>query len=559
MGNTHSTEAPQRQSHRLSKPNMGNHTTAGLLSPSFSYSTRRFSNARLSAIPPSPTLASSPTSTLSTTFEVPGDLDDLGVERRASAVSTKQSDSKRRSLFRSKSSQRAPDPERRNSLIGSGLRGPDKLDRANSMTYESALSYYGQAAPENWPTAPRSRASWNYDMGSYAAKRLLNLDEEPALEQATTMSENMMSVVSETTWKSSNPANPTSARISRANSDLSLYMPVRRRSVIQTPGVATRSNSTRNSPAPSRPGTFRHSHPPTPNLSRQQSFESYGNGVMSMPPPMTDREYMPRVVTPCEDDYQSIGAYKLGSLRITNGAASPMSPENEMDRKDERLEKSDYFSRTQAPELGDTTSEVAQDHKQPPEVLTKVEAPQPRSVHLSPIAMSFMSLEVTSDVSEAWSKDSAAVTDVPPDYLAEINFAPFSLSVSPPPSPKLETTSKTSAQEAHLFEDETQPEYSSVEVLDVRLDLSAKSQHDQIASGDTSKILERTDSGFVSISSPVIFEQPHKPLTKADSGYSSNVSLQFNAPSYGASSGSTPARASSPAGTAQGSTPEISY
>src|SRR4051794_38587479 len=98
--------------------------------------------------------------------------------------------------------------------------------------------------------------SWNYDMSSYEAKRLLNLTEEPKYEIAAAASENKMTVVTETTWKSSNPAqstNPASTTISRANSDISLYMPVRRRSIIQKPGVATRANSLRDLPPLPRP------------------------------------------------------------------------------------------------------------------------------------------------------------------------------------------------------------------------------------------------------------------------------------------------------------------
>ena len=194
------------------------------------------------------------------------------------------------------------------------------------------------------------RTSWNYDMSSYEAKRLLNLVEEPDFEQTTVMSDRMKPLsVSEATWKSSNPINipeAASTNISRANSDLSLYTPVRRRSMMQTPGVATR---TRTMPAPPK-ANFRHSHPPTPSVSRQQSFDSIRSGVISMPPRMLDPDSMPRVVTPSEAGYQSIGAFKLGSLRIINGEASPLSPE--LERKGKAVgpnscltrERTDYFS-----------------------------------------------------------------------------------------------------------------------------------------------------------------------------------------------------------------------
>ncbi|KAK3394114.1 hypothetical protein B0H63DRAFT_36264 [Podospora didyma] len=535
MGNAQSSiEAPPRQSHRLSKPKTGNHATAGLLSPNgFSNTSRHFSSARLSTLLPplpsqSPDLSSVSTPTTSTP-EASTSLEQRSPIERSTSVAVpaqkKESLDWKRSLFRSKSSQGTSDPKRRNSIVESASRVADKLGRANSMTYESAVSYYGQPAPENWPGPPRTRSSWNYNPTSYEAKRLLNLEEEPALEHATTMSENRMTVVTESTWKSSNPANPESAPISRVNSDMSLYVPVRRRSVIQKPGIATRSNSMQNSPALSR-SNFRYSHPPTPNLSRQQSFESYRGGVISMPPRMPESDQFPRVVTPCEDEYQSIGAFKLGSLRITNGAASPEIEKTrrrvQMGQRDPDALGDGYFAGAQ-PGNSDDTNGAAPSDVLPP----TVEAPQPRAVQLSPIPTSFLSLEeVASAVSgPPMSEDlDSTVIDAPPQFLAEIDFSPFSFHGSQPGSPQLLTTSKTTALEDDLFDDEAQPEYSSVEVLDVRLDPSAKSPHGQVST-NVDKTFGRSDSGFLSTSSPSL-DVIHKPLTKADSGYSSNVSLR---------------------------------
>ncbi len=71
-----------------------------------------------------------------------------------------------------------------------------------------------------------------------------------------------------------------------------------------------------------------------------------------------------------------------------------------------------------------------------------------------------------------------------------------------------------------------QAEYSSVEVLDVRLDPSAKTNADRLQADPTVrsvKSVARSDSGF--IPSPTS-ESSQIPLSKADSGYSSNVSLR---------------------------------
>ncbi|KAK4151897.1 hypothetical protein C8A00DRAFT_35417 [Chaetomidium leptoderma] len=473
MGNAQSTEAPRRTSQRLSKPKTGNHATAGLLSSgSFSNSARHFSNAPLPNPPPP---SSRVASTASSVVEASG-----GLDRRLDSLTSLQSapaaqrESKRRSLFRSRSSRRA-DSAPQNHGGGPGSRMVDRMTRASSMTYESAVAYYGQTGSENRLSQPESRTSWNYNLTSYEAKRLLNLAEEPQLEHAAAMSENMMTAVTETTWKSSNPSHPPSAPITRANSDVSLYMPVRRRSIIQTPGVATRSRSTRD-PPPLPQLNFRHSHPPTPSLSRQHSVESYRSGVMSMPPRMPDSDCMPRVATPCEDSYLSIGAFKLGSLRITNGAPRPVTPEIDMARGNEGLSTRHAITRDaylQISETGITTSAAEQN----------------------------------------------AVLS--PKSLPEITTSPTQRQ---PTSPGLQTTSKITALEDQLFDDEAQPEYSSIEILDVRLDPNAKPPHTQIERS-TGASVTRTDSGFMSTASPAS-EVPLKPLAKADSGYSSNVSLR---------------------------------
>lgn len=378
-------------------------------------------------------------------------------------------------------------------------------------------------------------------MGSYEAKRLLNVAEDAPFEQATTMSENRMGTISEVTWKSSNPTKRQAAStpISRANSDLSLYTPVRRRSIIQTPGVATRA---RESPAPSLPN-FRYSHPPTPSLSRMQSFESTRSVIVSMPPRLTDEYSVPRVVTPCEDDYQSIGAYKLGSLRITNGAASPGSPEPGKSHRREEMDQDasrhqvDYF--TQSPVLasqGEAGWTPGDKGYAASESSVGIQSPRPLTLDLSPIAVSFQDAVSGKDKSDSGSivKDLSPniteVTQAIPEYLAEIAFSPFSLLDSRPASPELQTTSKHTALEDQLFEEDGHPEYSTVETLDVRLDPNARSMSEEVTDDSKTRLehIARTDSGFVSTASPSS-EYSHRPLTKADSGYGSNVSLRsFN-------------------------------
>ncbi|AEO65142.1 uncharacterized protein THITE_2111841 [Thermothielavioides terrestris NRRL 8126] len=487
MGNAQSIEAPRRTraSQKLSKPKTGNHATAGLLSPSsFSYSSRRLSSAQLPNPPAAPSLPVVSTPTTSSAVEGSGAF----VRRADSGASLHSSpslprESRRRSLFRSRSSRAVADSlEPSHNAAASGAWIVDRFTRTNSMTYESAIAHYGHVGPDNWPFEPESRTSWNYNLSSYEAKRLLNLDEQPGLERVAAMAENKMTVITETTWKSSNPAQPPSALITRTSSDASLCMPVRRRSIVQTPGVATRSNSVRDLP-PLPQLNFRHSHPPTPSLSRQPSVESYRSGIRSMPPPIQDPDAQPRAVTPCEDKYLSIGAFKLGSLRITNGSPSTVTSENQRSQKEERSSAGNdapqdgYFSGAQGRETCVTSTAATRDLPQSPPFLPEIS----RSPPWSPIQ---------SDLA----------------------------------SPSLQTTSKVTALEDKLFDDEAQPEYSSPEVLDIRLDPNAKPLRPPLER-DTGSTITRTDSGFVSTSSPTT-EAPHKPLAKADSGYSSNVSLR---------------------------------
>ncbi|OIW30846.1 hypothetical protein CONLIGDRAFT_291610 [Coniochaeta ligniaria NRRL 30616] len=541
MGNSHSSieVAPRRSAHKLSKPRIGNPATAGLLSPNgLSTSTVRFSNSPLTnkALPLEPVLPplSPITATSVTALELSADPpEEPAADDMVEGPGIQKKESRRRSLFRSLSYQKATSKStRRTSSVGPSPRptAAEKLGRAQSMTAEvTHIAYYAAPSAENWSSRSAMgsrRTSWNYDMNSYEAKRLLNLLEEPAFEQAATVSDRN-TVVSEATWKSSNPINPpqaSSTPITRANSDLSLYTPVRRRSIIQTPGVATRTR-TMTSTAPPKTN-FRYSHPPTPSMSRQQSFESMRSGVISMPPRILDPDSMPRVVTPSEQDYKSIGAFKLGSLRITNGAASPVSPELEKKGKHGEpnssvtRERADYFSVT--PVAQGETVEPLDDKTH------TIVASQPRASNLSPIAASFMEAEAARAPSDVVVKHSSPkLIELPERFLAEISFTPFSLTDSRPLSPELQTTSKHTAIEDDLFDDDANLEYSTVEVLDVRLDLNAKSQvaESQLDTQFSLRSVSRTDSGFVSAGSPSS-EAPLKPLTKADSGYSSNVSLR---------------------------------
>ncbi|KAL6694786.1 hypothetical protein J3F84DRAFT_349901 [Trichoderma pleuroticola] len=119
------------------------------------------------------------------------------------------------------------------------------------------------------------------------------------------------------------------ASLARTTSDLSIYAPVRRRSVIQTPGVATRprredrlSIPDRTSSRKSQPvfGDGQYSFNPSSKTPRHLSMPP-----MSLPPMSVGFAPLERAVTPCESDYKQLGGIKFGSLKIMNGSP-PSSP-----------------------------------------------------------------------------------------------------------------------------------------------------------------------------------------------------------------------------------------
>ncbi|ERS99530.1 hypothetical protein HMPREF1624_04732 [Sporothrix schenckii ATCC 58251] len=426
-------------------------------------------------------------------------------------------------------------------------------------------------------------------MSSYAAKRLLHMvDDNPMdnrLEQASVASESRYSMVSEVTWKSSHPVRSESPTLARANSDLSLYAPIRRTSIVQIPGVATRRNSTSSftsvGGASMRP-VFRHSHPATtPSLSRRTSFESTGSRIMSMPPPELQRLELSadntarstaRVSTPPDGEYNTIGTFKLGSLRITNGAESPTSsPETKRARREkEQAAQDEASARNQAHAAAErtralaalsansdtnsnavitVTNESSAAEKsdggrkisplspalfQPPAELFAGNVPKPVVIHELPAREPVVSPTELPQI------------EVLQDIFADFEFSSFSFedtvpvtSVEPPSElptlvqATLQTTSKATAQDDLLFDedDHSTSGYADAEVLDVRLDPNAKASTSRgkseavIArkSAHSMQSVSRSDSGFVS--SPTS-ESSRKPLSKADSGYSSNVSLR---------------------------------
>ncbi|KAL0937722.1 proteophosphoglycan ppg4 [Colletotrichum truncatum] len=532
MGNTHSVESThhsstygnssKRSPQKLSKPRVGNHVStppsqaAGLLgshdrTASFSLPPSR-SNSRLVSQTHLPRPSTSngvqtnttpPTQTIPPVPPVPEDSPEPSTR-----------DWKRRaSLFRSKSSQDSRRKDKRRQTIMVNPEISDRMSRANSMTWESQkdMDQARQLQVDSW-LVPGNRQSINYNLMSYESRRLLNLNEElTACEESSIMSESHFEVsrfqISPSTWKSSHPLHPqpASAQITRANSDVSLYAPVRRRSMVLTPGLATRIPSAADYSS-SRRSSFRRSMPATPAFgqSRLNSIESSLN-----PPALFDefvaeqdlpellhppvKEPIERALTPSDMDYRPLGAMKFGSLRITNGAASPLpSPDLEPPAEQKTLAEQLTNPEYAVPE--DSMDEDDRGRKDLEGTVLLVQSSAVLEVH-SPRTTSLLGTEMA-------------------------RSGPNS-----PLSPVLKVASKHTAMEDELFEDDMQTEYSA-EILSVRNDPNAKPSIEQLQADQSqrqSRGVARADSGVVT--SPTSEYQP-KPLSKADSGYSSNVSLR---------------------------------
>ncbi|KAI3327001.1 hypothetical protein HD806DRAFT_379727 [Xylariaceae sp. AK1471] len=511
MGNAASVEAPRKGSRapqKLSKPRTGNSATAGLLNPnsvsgmiSRSTSTRgrRLSLPYASTPAPSPRHLGTGTTTVEDLVTSNGD--------------SVPEDCLSSSLFQSDPSRGALQQRSQSAGVVASVTHGQRMSRTNSI-YIGADEGYEQAqlglAANLLKTA--SQSSMNYDKSSYEAKRLLNLVEEPSFEDHSIASESHFQVTvsrRQSYTPSHHPAQSGAATpLPRTNSDVSLYTPMRRRSLM-TPGVATR-------PAPAdlvMPPKIqsRCSLPATP--ARRDSLESMGPGFLSTSRPSIDPSLIPRAHTPCEAEYQQTGAFKHGTLRITNGSpartpaweATDDHPHNKSSQA--AVGQNNYFdAKSQAKEKQTVDSARKSDGTQYPG--------RPNSVTESSVALASNPAIMTDEQGNT--------TDFLPEL--KLTMTPISKSEIEPRSPDLQTTSKHTAMEDELFEDGPL-EYAN-EVLNVRHDHDAKS-HPSLTSPSVEeeklKKIDRSDSGIVA--SPTS-RASHKSLSKADSGYSSSVSIR---------------------------------
>lgn len=303
---------------------------------------------------------------------------------------------------------------------------------------------------------------------------------------------------------------PKLSPASRTNSDTQLYGPIRRRSLLQH-GVATRktwvdSDSRKSLPSqvvkPVEIG-------PRYNSAVEEDAQSQIRRP-SVEPVAMDNICYTRVATPDSMDYSHLGTFKLGSLRITNGAASP---EIILERASTIGVDGDYISAGHAREktrndVGQRsqTIPILQDNIKSP-WLTRTESPlqtvecaEPKSL---PLAIN-TALDVTNPTLQP--VDSPSKTAELAQEYRDLTISPFSFEHSP----KLEARSKHMAAEDDLFEPE--PGTPEVTLFPPRKSIDSGFQPEE------SEKAQNLGKGGK--------ELPRKPLAKADSGYSSNVSIR---------------------------------
>ncbi|KAI1015750.1 hypothetical protein LB503_009792 [Fusarium chuoi] len=466
MGNEQSAESP-RGHRKLSKPpHCSQASAAGLPYTATAVTPHRehFSNSYLvGSLPPAPNKAST------TRRVAPG----LGIAIPAGDASSPiQSPTCRDPMRDLKSRTRSIQSEQSPILPAFA-----NSSRTSSIAQDS--SYRTLTRADSMPVAVR-RGSASYDTRAVEAKKLLNAKEklpsEPIISKSNKHSDEASQDVTD---DNNNATQSAGSSISRTNSDVSLYMPMRRRSVVQTPGIATRAHHS--NPPVSAKSSFRKSLPATSSQSRHNSIKSGMGRRMSMPTKIPSQAKSPdRAVTPVEADYKQLGGMKFGSLRITNGApgTSPM-PEDDVKQQGASesalaIPRAEYF------------------HEQ---------AKNPLRLMNQGSVMTDANELMTGEKSLA-SRVASCVTE------------------------GLSDAEKSRTGDGGMSGNGNAVSFPVAEVLEVREDPNAKPCPKKMQLGLENKMLKglsRSDSGFIPSPSS---EKTHRSASRVDSGYSSNVSLR---------------------------------
>ncbi|EQK98431.1 hypothetical protein OCS_05855 [Ophiocordyceps sinensis CO18] len=261
----------------------------------------------------------------------------------------------------------------------------------------------------------------------------------------------------------------------RANS--TSYVPMRRRSIIQTPGVATRVAKD-HPPLPTKSVSQISRLAPTAGPSSASSISSDDYFVFLTG--STGPDLQERCVTPCDADYRQLGGIKFGTLRVINVSPIPSPASHNSD-----------WTQLESPPVTSTQASLVTE-----------ELAWPLEFHIS-------------------HSDTSPIT-IPNQNTPR----------SPPrggPGTGDRQTSPGSDDETAWSKGPSDVEwysYTSPEVLDVQTQPCTKSRPKDKGSRHSSKRDSvGSESGFVS-STTSSRQSSQRTLSKVDSGYSSNFSLR---------------------------------
>ncbi|KAJ5034944.1 uncharacterized protein L3040_008212 [Drepanopeziza brunnea f. sp. 'multigermtubi'] len=549
MGNEQSVPAPRRPANKLSKPRTNSNCSASLLNANLRGTKSAPATRRNSAA----TTSSAPAKTRYSFLPLPTELPPETVK-----IQEEQIQKKRRSLFRSRSLQ----PKSKKCGEASDEKEPVKPSAAEQSRSHRWLRVSGR---RGHPQA--------FESGDAVSEASEEMEPQP-LRRGTPLSQSYgprnprLSLVPEIPSRGPAQAENSSRFIrhdqeeasepsvtAMTDPDTQLYVPIRRRSLLQH-GVATRASSAagtrqRLPPKPTHPEEFKfHCHPQPPQPPQPTESQLAELAALQRPP-----EFLgPRVETPTELDYGHIGAFKLGTLRIMNGAASP---EPSLRRAATMGQEEDYISaggaswswdRGHNPRLSGRSNTISVPAKAPkaPWILRAESPPrqenedlgtsQPRAplreamtqgqdfssvtpkVMWRPMmidvpdpgrsSLSFFDFGGT-DESCRRAESPTKTLELAHEYRQDLATSPFSFVNSCPGSPVLKSTSKHMAVDDDLFAAEP-----LTPGLPTRFPGSFDSGYEKISVSKTGKTIQGPRE-FVP-----------KPLAKADSGYSSNVSVR---------------------------------
>ncbi|KAG4027007.1 hypothetical protein MFRU_034g00650 [Monilinia fructicola] len=368
----------------------------------------------------------------------------LGVLETESQENTPESTplkKKRMSIFRSRTSKKdtekhEPDVNIDTVPSGSPQMTTGRFTRSNSVNSAAPVKIpeeksWGVLSPK--PSFHRSRKSLPHvSFASNNNNRLSHVSEVHSPRQdSTNFATSLTGQKSgEMDWQLSDPF------CQRTQSDPAIYAPIRRKSLLQH-GVATRPSA----------------------MSNSQSFQnqipvSYHNfGKWSVPPLTLSTNVdieTPGARTSTPSDLGHIGSFQLGSLRITNGSASPTPSAEE--RRASLPANDQHIAALQASSKVQGIAHRSHTISVPAEAMKRHWAPtsflQPSTENNSHDALTIKIPDMTSTPNSSLSPINAHSLVLPPQ------LSPFSFVASPVGSPFLDAVSNSSAIDDELSEAE---------------------------------------------------------------------------------------------------------